>query len=471
MNQNFATALNAVYAQCDACEQLGFSVKDSETPLRDYARFSMMKLMVWLAGLDKSVHNEEITLLNDTLGYTLTREQMEHFLRENHLTSEHVFDSIRELLIVFLKADVQAGSTGGLALIDFFNLLGIQLIAADGRSDQREIADLTALTLRLRSFRLSYLSDQNIQNAAKQCKAAKDAPSASQSASAATDAKAEAAQEKPEKTLEELMETLNELIGLDGVKQELNGLVNLIKIRKLREERGMPQPSISLHMVFSGNPGTGKTTVARLMGGIYKALGMLDTGTLVEVDRSGLVGGYVGQTATKTLTVIDSAMNGVLFIDEAYSLTCGNSKGDFGMEAVNTLLKAMEDHREDLVVIAAGYTDLMDEFLSSNPGLRSRFHKTIVFEDYRPEELLQIFELNCRKSQLNLTPEAKAHILDFFTERCAAGHKDFANARDVRNFFEKAITNQATRLAQQTDITNEELSTLTLADVREIVLS
>ena len=266
-----------------------------------------------------------------------------------------------------------------------------------------------------------------------------------------------------EDSLEDLLNELNELIGLAGVKEEVSSLVNILKINKLRESRGFKVPQVSKHLVFLGNPGTGKTTVARLLSKIYKKLGVLEKGQLVEVDRSGLVAGYVGQTAIKTQEKIDEAMGGVLFIDEAYTLAKGEN--DFGQESIDTLLKAMEDQREDFVVIVAGYSELMNRFLESNPGLKSRFNKSITFEDYSPNELLDIFELFCKLNDMRLSSDARDYLTQYLSKLSNEKSENFANGREMRNLFEKAFTNQANRLSHYNNISDEELNIIKTEDI------
>ena len=301
---------------------------------------------------------------------------------------------------------------------------------------------------------------------------ANDAGIASSGAAAKADedklAKATGPQKKPKQAKPEKtgMDDLNELVGLDAVKKDVKELVNLVKTQKMREERGMKTVPVSLHLVFSGNSGTGKTTVARILAKLYKEIGVLSNGQLVEVDRSGLVAGFVGQTAIKTQDKIQEAMGGILFIDEAYTL---NKEGaDYGQEAIDTILKAMEDNRKDLVVIVAGYTELMKKFVESNPGLKSRFNKYIEFPDYTADELISIFELNMRKYNYTYSYEAKLAIEQMIRNREASKGENFANARDIRNLFESIITNQATRVAEMKDPSENDITTIMTPDLKDL---
>lgn len=266
--------------------------------------------------------------------------------------------------------------------------------------------------------------------------------------------------------IESLKKELHGYIGLENIKQETESLINLINIYKLRRENGLPCEDLSLHMVFSGNPGTGKTMIARLMSRIFLSLGLLSKGHLVEVDRSGLVAGFIGQTAIKTKEVLDKALGGVLFIDEAYSLSSRGSN-DYGQEAIETLLKGMEDHRNDLVVIVAGYQEEMESFIASNPGLRSRFNRLMFFPDYSAKEMAEIFDGRCEKAGYRLNPGAKAYLKEILTE-AAQRAGDFGNARGVRNLFERTVVAQSNRLSKRQNLSRENLMLLTRADLQKV---
>ena len=274
-------------------------------------------------------------------------------------------------------------------------------------------------------------------------------------------------QEEPLPTLDELLSQLDGLCGLDQVKKDVKSLINLVKVRKLRQQADLPVPPMSLHLVFLGNPGTGKTTVARLLAQIYRAVGVLSKGQLVEVDRSGLVAGYVGQTALKTQEAVQKALGGVLFIDEAYALVNQDSANDFGREAIEVLLKNMEDHRDDLIVIVAGYTDLMEKFIHANPGLESRFNKYFYFEDYTAPQLLEIFRSMCTRGGYTLSPEGEGAARKLLDELYEDRDENFGNARDVRNLFEKAVTRQSDRVALLESPTREQLMELLPQDIDE----
>lgn len=258
---------------------------------------------------------------------------------------------------------------------------------------------------------------------------------------------------------------LKELVGLENVKEEIDKLTHFLEIQAKRREHGLAETPLSLHMVFTGNPGTGKTTVARIVARIFKALRLLKKGHLIETDRMGLVGQYIGHTAKKTAEVVEQALDGVLFIDEAYSL-CTDSRNDFGGEAIDTLVKRMEDYRDRLIVIVAGYPDEMREFIESNPGLKSRFGTTIQFDNYTADELITIFNMFCKRNDYRVDPDAARKLGDVFEKELAAQRKDFGNGRHVRNLFEQVLRNQALRLSRaRGSLDRETLMGITASDI------
>jgi SpoVK/Ycf46/Vps4 family AAA+-type ATPase len=269
----------------------------------------------------------------------------------------------------------------------------------------------------------------------------------------------------PERTIEDLLAELDGLIGLDHVKTEVRRLTSLLRIQKLRAEHGLPTIETSRHLVFTGNPGTGKTTVARLLSQIYRTLDVVERGHLVETDRADLVAGFVGQTATKTKAILESALGGTVLIDEAYALARGGAH-DFGREAIDTLVKFMEDHRDDLAVVVAGYPNEMQDFIDTNPGLQSRFARTLEFPDYTTDELVRIFDSMSAKQEYHLAPDARSRLVDVIeTEPRGRG---FGNARFVRNVFEQAVSMQAVRLADVVTPTKDQLTTLDATDIAPV---
>ena len=258
-------------------------------------------------------------------------------------------------------------------------------------------------------------------------------------------------------------EELESLVGLDSIKKDVVNLISLVKVQQMRKNKGLKSVPVSLHLVFTGNPGTGKTTVARILAQLYKEIGVLKKGQLIEVDRSDLVAGYVGQTALKTQEKIKEAMGGILFIDEAYTLA--KEGNDFGQEAIDTILKSMEDNRDDFIVIVAGYDEPMQKFINSNPGLKSRFNKYFHFPDYSSGELIDIFKMMIRQYDYTITDDAMEAVTKKIEEMESKKGNNFANARDVRNYFEHIITRQATRISSLENPSNDQILEIIKKDV------
>ena len=284
--------------------------------------------------------------------------------------------------------------------------------------------------------------------------------------------KEQAAKDSANVVISETMEgdpyqELDDLIGLTAVKDEVKSLANFVKLQKQRQDKGLKTPKMSYHLVFTGSPGTGKTTVARIVARIYKDLGILKRGHTVETDRSGLVAEYMGQTAVKTNCLVDSALDGVLFIDEAYALVPEDGYGsDYGQEAISTLLKRMEDDRDRLVVIIAGYPKEMQRFIDSNPGLQSRFNRYIEFPDYTASELVDIFKMYLKKNEYTIAPDAEETLRTKVEYVVAHKKRNFGNARYIRNLFEQSIQCQANRLSGHTGLSSKELTELTVDDIQ-----
>ncbi|MBP3656974.1 MAG: AAA family ATPase [Clostridia bacterium] len=376
------------------------------------------------------------------------------------------------LLRCCVAMDDKDGTACAQQFVDGVSQLLYAAADVDGDLTGRELNFITSYGGSLRTFLLSRAAGRHYSGMQEQTRrvdvpGSGDGKKQPEKPQQGQPAKEEAKPAEPEKTLEELMAELDSLIGLDGVKREVRTLTNLIKVRAMRKEHGLKVMDMSFHMVFTGNPGTGKTTVARLVAKIYKQLGFLSKGQLVETDRSGLVAGYVGQTAGKVTEVVNSALGGILFIDEAYALARKGMENDFGREAIDTLVKLMEDNRDDLVVIVAGYTDEMHDFLTSNPGLISRFNKYIDFPDYTDDELMDILAMNAKRQGYVVSEDARKVIRQMLSSMTLSERLDFGNARGMRNTLEKLVQEQANRIAALTcEITKEMLQEITEEDAR-----
>lgn len=428
--------------------------------LKESFHFELLKFAVYLADADGKFEERELSMIAEYLGIKAEAKNLRAMkYREN--IDDHFEERIPSVIKYAVLADAARKivpdpykQQKAQIMVDTYKLFGQTMLAGyDEDAGMETMSKYTAYIKRLEDFLKEYAVFYT--GAEKLIKPVEPVTEPDET------------EEERAAKLEKLMEEFNGLVGLTEVKHEVNSLVNLIKVQNMRKAQGMKVSDVSKHMVFSGNPGTGKTTVARMLGEIYKYIGVLPKGQLTEVDRGGLVKGYIGQTAAKVLEIVDESLGGILFVDEAYTLTVGKGEGDFGQEAVDTLLKSMEDHRSEFVVIVAGYTDLMEEFLSSNPGLKSRFNKFIHFGDYSADELLAILESMCAKQEYVLSEGAKVRAKEIFTQRVLNKPDNFANARDVRNFLERAIANHASRVVNEEHADKSLLSTLEAEDLED----
>jgi AAA+ superfamily predicted ATPase len=432
----------------DMSSILGFLDKKSEENLYEY-------LLTWLAIVESHLHrNPDFKLDYDPLDIISKWENIGEEVQENIL--EMVKKGIEELeycfTLNFLKLNKDAGHISCELYDSKFDLVKkfllnhiVFIINIDNVSEDVEKEKLFEYQQLMEHHPVQ--SDDNVDNAIETEKQI-----------------VKPVFEQKKRNMETILQELEDLVGMDAVKTEVKKLVNFVKVNKMREEKGMNKMEISLHTVFTGPPGTGKTTVARLLAEAFREIGILQGGHLVETDRSSLVAGYVGQTAIKTKEVIQSAIDGLLFIDEAYML---NSNDDgYGQEAIDTLLKMMEDNRSRLVVIVAGYENEMDKFIDSNPGLKSRFNKSIFFNNYSNEELMQIFDRMVSKNKFLMDNEARQLVLENIQKNSVS--ENFGNARYIRNLFEKIIQNQFSRIADLENASNDDMNTIKKNDALNI---
>ncbi|MBQ8983086.1 MAG: AAA family ATPase [Lachnospiraceae bacterium] len=436
-------------------------------------RMDLRDFFCYLAISDGMIQKEEIRYINKLLGYEFDENTLLDTIRRNRIADRDYLNHTPISLVYFLKDKNVPDVAYNQKYYDIRKLyyytyqeLGRSFIACNRKVDDKEIRSLTKYLLMLESQINGFMrfGDDRVE-------VPDTIPYKTREVS-----KDEQEEEIPfvgkitepgdeGYNLDILMNELNELIGLDSVKKEVKNLVNLLQINTLREQNGLKTAPVARHFVFTGNPGTGKTTVARLLSKIYCALGILSKGHMVEVDRSGLVAGYMGQTSLKVKQVLDKAKGGVLFIDEAYALSNHGPEGDFGQEAIDTLNKGMEDMREDLIVIVAGYPDLMEDFIDANPGLKSRFNKTIAFPDYNAEDLERIFLYMCKEHEYHLAPDAMQVLKGKLQNMIEHKDENFGNARDIRNYLNVVIEHQANRLINSDSVDKEQLLTFMPEDM------
>lgn len=429
--------------------------------IADAAQRHVLGFLCTLVRADNEITREEVDFISDMLrpstGLPMTPGEVRDLVFRHGETGDTAAPSgwVPDYFHILVRGDRLRGTVNAMNVATCLRELGLQLIAADGHNLPRESELVAAYVGPLEKA----VAEAGVQTPRR----VEDAPGAPAQPGQPA-APAEAAPVGPA-DLNELMAKLHRLVGLDSVKKEVETLANMVRVNKMRKDRKMPVPPMSLHMVFTGNPGTGKTTVARLLGSIFHALGVLSKGHLVETDRAGLVAGYVGQTALKVQEKVQQSLGGMLFIDEAYALAPEDAGNDFGREAVDTLVKLIEDHRDDFLVVVAGYTEPMKRFLDSNPGLRSRFNRFIQFDDYSQDELFQILERQCGEHGYKLSEPAAEYARGLFARMHENRGPDFANGRAVRNTFEQALALHANRVGPLKDPSDEVLAMLQVEDI------